>query len=140
MKPSPKERSKWDFELAYGEKQETAVLDLLWTGRDKVRFEIKSDRKAHETGNIFIETQDGPRTSGLMVSTADWVVYDIAGRHGLDAKPKVLLFMERESLVARLQELVRSGRLRPRNAKGSDQSSVWGLVVPILDALGVKKK
>jgi len=133
-------RSHFDIELAYGQVIEGAVRELIAAAPDKsTTFEVKSDRKAHETGNIFVELSDGTRDSGLMVSRADWVIYDLAGLHGLDAKPKVLLWFELQSMIERLRTLYKAG-LPIIPAPRSDGGSVRGLRVPILDALGVGRK
>lgn len=133
-------RSNFDIQLAYGLMVEGAIRDLIAKSPDKdTTFEVKSDKKAHDTGNIFVELSDGPRSSGLAVTKAHWVIYDLAGLHGLDAKPRVLLWFEAESLWDRLKALREAG-LYPRPAKGSDGGTVRGMAVPILDALGVRRK
>jgi hypothetical protein len=133
-------RSHFDIELAYGQMVEGAVRELIASSTDhSTTFEVKSDRKAHDTGNIFVELQDGARTSGVMVSTAHWVIYDLAGLHGLDAKPKVLLWFELQSLIERLRALHAEG-LPIIPAPASDGHSVRGLRVPILDALGIRRR
>lgn len=131
-------RSHFDIELAYGQMIEGAVRDLI-AAPGKTTFEVKSDRKAHDTGNIFVELSDGTHDSGLMVSRANWVIYDLAGLHGLDAKPKVLLWFELQSMIDRLRDLYKAG-LPIIPAPRSDGGTVRGLRVPILDALGVRRK
>lgn len=72
----------FDIDLRYGEAREDAFVHVLL--RSKV--EVKSDRKARETGNVAVEyeqvgTDGQARPSGIATTEADWyaVEYD-AGR------------------------------------------------------------
>ena len=69
--------SNWDLDLRDGLKGESMVADLL--SLDTV--EVKTDRRWHETGNIYIETDcyyvatQSWQPSGLMVSKATHWAY-----------------------------------------------------------------
>lgn len=64
--------SSWDLDLRDGEQGESRVADLL--SLDTV--EVKTDRRWHDTGNIYIETEcwyvaeDAWKPSGIRVSEA----------------------------------------------------------------------
>lgn len=61
----------FNYDLDFGEAAEDWLKDLG-------KVEVKSDRLAHITGNIFIEIYYKGRPSGLSTTEADYWVYKIA--------------------------------------------------------------
>lgn len=75
----------WDIDLQWGEDGETALADLFTridTGTTTV--EVKNDRKAAETNNIYVECMQNPgggyKPSGIATSTADYWVFIIGSK------------------------------------------------------------
>jgi hypothetical protein len=64
----------FDIDLQFAEKAEDWVNQLFSGG---YKLEIKSDRLAHKTGNVFIEIFSRGKPSGLSTTEADYWVYRI---------------------------------------------------------------
>lgn len=68
-------RSSFDLDFSYGREGETLVEQLLTGGKT---VEVKRDRRWHETGNVFIETDcwyvtsNSWKPSGLSVTKAGY--------------------------------------------------------------------
>jgi hypothetical protein len=60
----------WDIDLAVGKAGEAQVIDTIdaWTHG---RIEVKTDARAAQTGNLFVEFECKGRPSGIMVTKAD---------------------------------------------------------------------
>ncbi len=77
----------WDIDLQWGNKQES-VLAELFTRIDagSTTVEVKADRKAAATGNIFVECMQKPSgadeytPSGISTSTANYWVFIVGAR------------------------------------------------------------
>lgn len=69
----------FDLDVKYGHEGEKMVLNFLIG--DHGTYEVKRDRLAHATGNVFVEThqlsRDGTRwvPSGINVTKAEWYVF-----------------------------------------------------------------
>jgi hypothetical protein len=63
---------QWDIDLKHGLYGESIVKDVLLLGDGEI--EVKTDRKARSTGNLYIEThcrrRDGWHPSGISTSEA----------------------------------------------------------------------
>jgi len=84
----------WHQDLAFGKKWEEKALELLGDGKteqapkgrfsdwdfkhDGRAYEVKSDRRAHETGNFCFEYEHSGIPSGIHTSKADdWIYFII---------------------------------------------------------------
>ena len=86
-------------DLTYGELVEREFIDLLFkelevksfkvagyhaaydiVADDGTKYEIKADRKALLTGNVFVEVECNEHPSGLFITEADYMVYKIGNR------------------------------------------------------------
>lgn len=66
--------SSFAHDLAFGEKAEDWTKDIFENGK---KVEVKYDRIAHRTGNIFIEYESRNKPSGIATTDADYWVYKI---------------------------------------------------------------
>jgi len=64
----------FDIDLQFAEKAEDWVTQLFSGG---FKLEVKSDRLAHITGNVFIEIYSRGKPSGLSTTEADYWIYRI---------------------------------------------------------------
>ena len=61
--------NKWDIDLAFGEKYEDSLGEILQLGK----IEVKTERdKWKSTGNIYVELACRGALSGLVTTKADW--------------------------------------------------------------------
>ena len=61
--------NRWDIDLAFGEKYEDSLADILQLGK----VEVKTERdKWKETGNIYVEMACRGALSGIVTTKADW--------------------------------------------------------------------
>jgi len=66
--------SSFNHDLAFGENAEDWVYNIFNSGK---KIEVKYDRIAHETGNVFIEYVSRGKPSGISTTDADYWVYKI---------------------------------------------------------------
>jgi hypothetical protein len=66
--------SSFNHDLAFGEDAEDWMHNLFNSGK---KIEVKYDRIAHETGNVFIEYVSRGKPSGISTTDADYWVYKI---------------------------------------------------------------
>jgi len=71
---SVKKNSTFAYDLAFGKIGEDWVEGLL-TGTFSI--EVKTDRKAARTGNVFIEVFNRDKPSGISTTKADYWIYRI---------------------------------------------------------------
>ena len=62
--------SDFDLDLEYGELHEEITRKILV---GDLRIEVKTDRQAHMTGNVAIETRCRGKPSGISITTADFL-------------------------------------------------------------------
>lgn len=67
-------RAGFDLDLKFGEARETAFVAAL----TDCHVECKSDQKVRSTGNVFIETHQHGRPSGINVTTSQWWAIEYA--------------------------------------------------------------
>jgi hypothetical protein len=115
---------RWDIDLREGELAERLVIDLLTDDT----IEVKHDRKALQTGNLYVETdcrrRDGWNPSGISTTKATVWFFVL---HELD---KVLISV-RTSTLQRL--VAKNGRRRAEEKDGSHPTR--GVLVPVRDVL-----
>ena len=74
MKPTKKDRKKFDIDLQFGSIREDKIADML----TNKKIEVKSERgKWMETGNICIEYQSYGKPSGIEVTEADFWFHNL---------------------------------------------------------------
>ena len=74
MKPTKKDRKKFDIDLQFGSIREDKIADML----TNKKIEVKSERgKWMETGNICIEYQSYGKPSGIEATDADFWFHNL---------------------------------------------------------------
>ena len=74
MKPTKKDRKKFDIDLQFGSIREDKIADML----TNKKIEVKSERgKWMETGNICIEYQSYGKPSGIEATEADFWLHNL---------------------------------------------------------------
>ena len=60
--------TKFEKDLSYGKKHEKMVMKSL------EKYELKTDRMAHRTGNVYVEFQSRGKDSGIRTSKSNtWI-------------------------------------------------------------------
>lgn len=108
-----KARKGFDLDLRDGEDAENRLLEVIRSGNGLV--EVKSDKMARGTGNVFVETEYRGQPSGLTSTEADW--------WAIEVQDDVFVLMKTE----RLRELARRFRL----TEGGDNDWSRGRLVPV---------
>ena len=103
--------TKFSKDLSYGKKHEKLVMKSL------EKYELKTDRMAHKTGNVYVEFQSRGKDCGIKVSNAkDTHLFSI------------------QIPLSRLKKLVSKDY---RVVPGGDNLTSRGYLVPILDLVKV---
>ena len=121
LKESDFSVTKFTKDLSYGKKHEKLVMKSM------ENFELKTDRMAHKTGNVYVEFQSRGRDSGIRTSKSDTWIFKIVSngdRH---------LFSIHIPL-SRLKKLVSKDY---RVVPGGDNLTSRGYLVPLTDLIGV---
>jgi len=121
LKESDFSVTKFNKDLSYGKKHEKLVMKSM------ENFELKTDRMAHKTGNVYVEFQSRGKDSGIRTSKSDTWIFKIP--NGKDQH----LFSIHIPLT-RLKKLVtKNYRIVP----GGDNLTSRGYLVPLKDLIGV---
>ena len=121
LKESDFSVTKFNKDLSYGKRHEKLVMKSM------ENFELKTDRMAHKTGNVYVEFQSRGRDSGIRTSKSDTWIFKIVSngdRH---------LFSIHIPL-SRLKKLVSKDY---RVVPGGDNLTSRGYLVPFTDLIGV---
>lgn len=121
----------FDFEVKYGEGREEAFIHVVLNLPCKsLRFEHKADRKARDTGNVFIEFRQKGRPSGLAVTKAEFYAIEF------DEWCWVLL------PTPRLKSIVKTYLKRHPEAKrmGGDRNLYEGAILPLVELVRLARE
>ena len=121
LKESDFSVTKFTKDLSYGKKHEKLVMKSM------ENFELKTDRMAHKTGNVYVEFQSRGRDSGISTSKSDTWIFKIV------SKGDRHLFSIHIPLT-RLKKLVSTDY---RVVPGGDKLTSRGYLVPLTDLIGV---
>ena len=113
--------TKFTKDLSYGKKHEKLVMKSM------ENFELKTDRMAHKTGNVYVEFQSRGKDSGIRTSKSDTWIFKIV------SKGDRHLFSIQIPLT-RLKKLVSTDY---RIVPGGDNLTSRGYLVPLTDLIGV---
>ena len=113
--------TKFEKDLSYGKKHEKMVMKSL------EKYELKTDRMAHKTGNVYVEFQSRGKASGITTSKSDTWIFKIV------SKGDRHLFSIHIPLT-RLKKLVSKDY---RVVPGGDNLTSKGYLVPITDLIKV---
>ena len=121
LKESDFSVTKFTKDLSYGKKHEKLVMKSM------ENFELKTDRMAHKTGNVYVEFQSRGKDSGIRASKSDTWIFKIV------SKGDRHLFSIQIPLT-RLKKLVSKDY---RVVPGGDNLTSRGYLVPLTDLIGV---
>jgi hypothetical protein len=111
-----KHSGSFTHDLSFGEESEDWVKELFG---GKFKVEVKSDRRALATGNLYIEVYSRSKPSGISTTDADYWIYKIEGIDTTIIIP-----------TSRLKELVRTHH-KGLFKHGGDHDSSRGVLIPI---------
>ena len=121
LKESDFSVTKFNKDLSYGKRHEKLVMKSM------ENFELKTDRMAHKTGNVYVEFQSRGRDSGIRTSKSDTWIFKIV------SKGDRHLFSIHIPLT-RLKKLVSKDY---RVVLGGDNLTSKGYLVPMNDLIKV---
>jgi hypothetical protein len=121
LKESDFSITKFNKDLSYGKKHEKLVMKSM------ENFELKTDRMAHKTGNVYVEFQSRGKNSGITTSKSDTWIFKIV------SKGDRHLFSIHIPLT-RLKKLVSKDY---RVVPGGDNLTSKGYLVPMNDLIKV---
>ena len=117
----------FDVDLAFGEKYEGCLADLLNRGK----VEVKTERDLWvDTGNIAVEIRCNGRPSGLSVTKADYWAHIMTK----DGDIKFIVILPVTTLKRRVKHLL--GGSRARIIKGGDNNASEMVLIPLAEVMG----
>lgn len=108
----------FSYDLAVGQMSEKALGDIF----ENKKVEVKSDLKAKETGNLFIEYESRGEPSGIAKSQADYWCFDIG---------HLFILIESE----KLKSIVRPKLGTKADIRGGDKNTSKGVLLPITELI-----
>ena len=121
LKESDFSITKFTKDLSYGKKHEKLVMKSL------ENFELKTDRMAYKTGNVYVEFQSRGKDSGINTSKSDTWIFKIQNN-----KDQHLFSIHIP--LTRLKKLVSKNY---RVVPGGDNLTSRGYLVPLTHLIGV---
>lgn len=111
--------SDFRYDLKVGQGAENFLGQLL----EGNTLEVKMDKRAHQTGLIFVEFESRGKPSGIATSEADYWAYVIEG--------KGAVIVSKETMRKKVRQAIRiRGKL-----KGGDSNTSLGTLVAVKDLL-----
>ena len=114
--------TKFKKDLNYGKKHEKLVIESY------KNYELKTDRLAHKTGNVFVEFESRKKESGIKTSKADIWIFKI-----VDKNDKHLFSIEIP--LDRLRRKVYNSTYRI--VAGGDNLTSKGYLIPLQDLISI---
>lgn len=112
--------SSFTHDLEFGTTGEDWVNDIFSSGK---KVEVKTDRIAHKTGNVFIEYESRGKPSGISTTDANYWVYRIEESNSA-------IILDVITLKNKLRLFHREGRYI---MNGGDNDTSKGFLVPIIE-------
>ena len=113
--------TKFSKDLKYEKKHEKLVME------SRLDYELKTDRLAHKTGNVYVEYESRGKNSGITTSKSNLWIFKI-----VDKKDKHLFSIEIP--LDRLLEMVYN---KYTVVSGGDKLTSRGYLVPITDLIAL---
>jgi hypothetical protein len=110
----PRKNSKFDIDVSYGKEREHRFSDMIHS-----KMEVKSDRKANITGNIYVEFESRGKPGGVASTEADVWVQEV--------DEDVFIVMP----VSRMKELVRIHLDKYGETLGGDGHTSRGVLLRV---------
>ena len=105
------------YDLKLGQKGENLLAKILKAKGDTV--EVKTDFRALETGNLFIEYESRGKKSGIAISEAVWYSFVLSN--------SIIITITTE----KLKEICREYHQTKRDIRGGDENTSKGILLPI---------
>jgi hypothetical protein len=112
-----KHSNSFYYDLDFGEKGEDWLNELL---KDGTKVEVKTDRMAHETGNVYVEVYSRGKASGISTTKANYWIFII------EKKDYSLLVS-----VQKLRDICRVMFQINGLTRGGDSNTSSGILIPI---------
>ena len=113
--------TKFNKDLNYGKKHEKLVM------KSRENYELKTDRLAHKTGNVYVEIESRNKKSGIMTSESCIWIFKI-----VDVKDRHLFSIEIP--LDRLKKMVNKNY---KIVRGGDNLTSQGYLIPISDLIKI---
>jgi hypothetical protein len=110
--------SSFTHDLDFGTVGEDWVNNIFTSGK---KVEVKTDRLAHKTGNVFIEYESRGKPSGISTSDAHYWIYIID-------ESKSAIILDVNILKDKLRAFHKEGRYL---MNGGDNDTSKGFLIPI---------
>lgn len=110
--------SDFKYDLQVGQLGEQKLAEIL----NDSKIEVKTDLKAHQTGNVFIEYSSRNKPSGISTSEAEYYAFIIKGS----------IVIKKSS---HLKDICRKYLGTNRDVLGGDNNTSKGILLPIKDLL-----
>jgi hypothetical protein len=111
-------KSDFEYDLAVGMLSEKALGEIL----DNKTIEVKSDIKARDTGNLFIEYESRGKPSGISRTKADFYCFDIG---------HLFILIETQ----KLKDIIRPLLGTSSEKLGGDENTSKGILLPLTKIL-----
>ena len=115
--------SDFRYDLKVGQVAEQALAKIF----EGKKVEVKRDRKAKLTGNVFVEYESRGKPSGLATSEADYWCFVVE-------ETFILLAAER------LKEIVEPLKGTDKERRGGDNNTSVGVLIRITDPINTQRK
>jgi len=112
-----KHSNSFYYDLDFGEKAEDWINQLFSDGK---KIEVKYDRMAHKSGNVYVEYQSRGKKSGIATTQANYWIFII------DKKQAGIIVN-----VNKLKEICRIAYQLGHIVKGGDNDTSLGFLIPI---------
>jgi hypothetical protein len=122
LKESDFSITQFSKDFKYGKKHEKLVM------KSREDYELKTDRLAHKTGNVFVEFESRKKESGIKTSKADIWIFKI-----VDKNDKHLFSIEIP--LDRLLKKVYNSTYRI--VAGGDNLTSKGYLIPLVDLVKI---
>ena len=106
------------YDLAVGQMAEKELGDIF----DNRKVEVKSDLKAKDTGNLFIEYESRGEPSGIAKTQADYWCFDIG---------HLFILIETETL----KQIIRPKLGTKADLRGGDNNTSKGILLPLREII-----
>jgi hypothetical protein len=114
--------SDFRYDLEVGQVKERELSEILINKK----IEVKFDRQAKDTGNVYIEYESRGNPSGLAKSEADYWCIVI--------KESIFILIKTEELKDICRGYISSGHWRGKKEGGDNDTSI-GVLLPLIDLI-----
>lgn len=114
-----KHNSDFRYDLYFGQLAENELFDII----SNKKIEVKTDKQATRTGNVYVEFESRGKPSGISTSEADYYCFVIS--------PDSFILISSTKLKERCRKYLGTSRER----KGGDSNTSRGILLPVNELL-----